>query len=1014
MTAIPNDRDIKTRDRALAEARLFTAIAAVAAQEDDLRHILHAALVSMGDVIIFTGGSVALIEDDDLIIYAAYGPFADTALGYQMPRNAGPCWQVIDTGQPFLSNDLNATAWRTTSAFQSYLAVPLIWRGKIVGLLEIDSTQTNAFTADDVQLLQNIAMLLGGPMALARQVQQLRVEITEHQQTEQRLAVQLAVTNILAQSPSFPTAAPQILQVIGEHLGWDLGFVWCIDREQQALTCSSSWSAESIDPLTRHRLSAQRSFAAGIGLPGRVWQTGSPLWIVDVLHDTSFIRQQGAAEAGVRSAYSFPICGNAEVFGTLEFFSRNVQTPDEDLLKTLAALGTQIGQFIDRKRAERAQTESEKYRSVMLEAALDGIIGMNAAGRITEFNPAAEQMFGYRRAAVLGHDLAELIIPPASHERDGRGFQHYLTSDDNLVGKRFEATAIRADGSEFPVELAIACIPTEGAPRFTGCIRDMTEQKQAEAAIRFQAQLLDVVEQAVVAMDLKGVITYWNRFAETMYGWSAAEAIGRNVLEVVIAHNDRQGAADIMGRLQSGASWSGEYRVQRRDGTIFPALITASPILIDYNIVGIFGAATDISERKQVEEGQRFLAEASSVLGSSLDYEPTLQSVAHMVVPFLADWCIIDLVADDGSLQQVAIAHVDPAKMELARTLRATYPPDPHEPHSIWQAIHSGQAVLATEIADAELAARARDADHLHLLRAMAIGSHMIVPLIARERRLGTISFIAAQAGRYNATDLTLAEDLAHRTALAIDNARLYREAQAAIEMRNEFLSIASHELKTPLTTLLGHTQAFQRRVARDHALNARDQRALNVIEQQAMRLNKQIGTLLDLSRIELGQFNLDYEPVDLAALAWRTTAEIEPTLERHSFQINLLVPTLVVMGDPVRLEQVLQNLLQNAIKYSPSGGTIMLQLERQDDHAALMISDQGVGIPEAERPYLFQRFYRASNVISKNITGMGIGLYLVNLIVALHHGTVEYTSTEGEGTTFIVRIPLQAPAGSS
>jgi PAS domain S-box-containing protein len=1014
MTVIHNHREHKTRDRAVAEARLFTSIAAVAAKEDDLKHILHAALASVREVIAFTGGSVALIEGDDLIIHAAYGPFADTALGYRMPRNAGPCWLVIETGEPFLSNNLSTTAWRSTSAFLSYLAVPLNWRGQILGLLEIDSTQPDAFTADDVQLLQNIATLLGGPMALARQVRQLQVEIAEHKRTEQRLAVQFAITNIVADSPSFPDAAPHILQTIAEYLGWDLGFVWCIDREMQALKCSTIWSEASIDAAEFQALSRRLHFPPGIGLPGRVWQSGRPLWIADVQHDAWFQRNHIAAQAGLHGALSFPICGYSEVFGTFEFFSREVQTPDEDLLKTMAALGAQIGQFIDRKRAEQAQTESEKYRGAMLETALDAIIGMDHTGCITEFNPAAEQMFGYCRAAALGKEMAELIIPPALREEHRRGLRRYLaTGVGNMLGKRLEITAIRADGSEFPIELSITPIPTDGPPRFTGFIRDITKRRQAEEAIRFQAQLLDIVEQPVVAMDINSAITYWNRFAETLYGWSAAEVLGRNVLEVVLAPDERQATTEIMDQLRSGASWTGEYSVRRRDGTGFPVLITASPIYADDKIVGIVGAATDISERKRAEEAQRFLADASSVLGSSLDYEPTLQSVARMAVPFLADWCIVDLLEDDGSIRQTAVAHVDD-NVDLARTLRETYPPDPYEPHIIWQVLRSGQSVLTSEITDDEHAARAHDDEHLQLLRAMTIRSQMVVPLVARERRLGVISFIAAQLGRYRPNDLILAEDLAHRAALAIDNARLYREAQAAIEMRNEFLSIASHELKTPLTTLLGHTQALQRRVTRDHTLNDRDQRALMIIEQQALRLNKQIGTLLDLSRIELGQFNLDDEPVDLPALARRIVAEIEPTLERHTLQISLLAPALVVMGDAGRLEQVLQNLLQNAIKYSPNGGTIMLQLERQTNQAVLMISDPGVGIPEAARPYLFQRFYRASNVISKNITGLGIGLYLVNLIVALHHGTIEYSSTEGEGTTFIIRLPLQPDAGPS
>jgi PAS domain S-box-containing protein len=1012
MAVIKNKPTLQQHERALAEVQLFTAIASVAASEDDLPQILHAALEHLKQVIPFTGGSIALVDGDALVICAAYGPFATAALGYRMPRNGGPSWRVIETGQTFVSNDLNGNNWYGTSAFRSYIAAPLVWRGQVIGLLEVDSVEVNAFTAHDARLLEKVALLLCGPMELARQVHDLRIEIAEHKRTEQRLAVQHSVTRVVAESNNFAEAAPQIIQVIGETLGWDLGLIWCIDRKARILKCSTIWHVDSVVAPEFEALSRQMTIASGIGLPGRVWASGQPLWIADVLNEPSFLRMQAAAKAGLHGSFSFPIRGHHEIFGTIEFFTRDIQSPDEELLNMAEALGTQIGQFIDRKRAEIAQSESEKHRSAILETALDAIVGMNHEGRITEFNPTAEQMFGYSRADALGQEMAMMIIPPTLREQHRQGLKRYLETDINTVlGRRIEITAMRADGSEFPVELAITRIPSDGPPIFAGYIRDITERKRSEEAIRFQAQLLDVVEQAVIATSVDGTITYWNRFAETLYGWTAADVLGRNILDVTPAERARADAATIMARLQTGESWSGERLVQRRDRSAFPALVTESPIYgSDSHVIGIVGISTDISERKHAEESLRLLAESSSVLVSSLDYEPTLLSVARMAIPFLADWCIIDLLEEDGSIRQTAVAHADLTKEPLIRELRQCYPPDPNEPHVIWQVLRSGQAVVSSHINEDQLAARAQNATHLKLLQALAIRAHMIVPLGARGRMLGVISLISSQPGRYTAADLTLAEDLARRAALAIDNARLYHEAQDAIAMRDEFLSIASHELKTPLTTLLGHTQALQRRMARDQMLNERDQRAVNVIDQQARRLSKQIETLLDLSRIELGQFSMSWEAVDMTTLTGRIVAELEPTLERHTFDVTLPALPMIVAGDPARLEQVLLNLLHNAIKYSPNGGTITLRVEHENDHAVIMIGDQGVGIPESARPHLFQRFYRASNISARHISGMGIGLYLVNQIVLRHHGSIEYTSAEKQGTTFIVRLPLQLP----
>lgn len=747
--------------RSIVAAELVAAIAALAATEANLPRLLQAALAYLRDGIAITSGSIALIEGEDLVIYAADGPFAASALGSRTPYNREPGGYGPENGQPFITNDQRLTS----NGLQSYLAVPLRWRGQTLGLLEIEATHANAWSAADVELAQKIAAVLSGPIELARQMEARQAESVEHWRAEQRLAVQYAITTLLAEAQSFPQITSSLLHTIATLLDWDVGCVWCIDRDAQVLRCSATWISESIAAAEFQALTLESSAAPAIDLPGRVWASRQPHWIVDVTADVDFVRDTAAALAGLQSAFSFPICGKEEVFGTFEFFSRTRRQPDEDLLKTAAALGRQIGAFIDRRRAETA--------------------------------------------------------------------------------------------------------------------------------------------------------------------------------------------------------------------------------------------------RKKAEAAQHFLVESTRVLGSSLHYETTLQSVAHMTIPSLADWCIVDLLQDDGSVQVTAVAHVEPEQEWLGHEVRERYPPNQNEQHTIWHVLRRARAIVDSEITEQHLLSWARDARHLALLRAMNIGSRIVVPLLARGRILGTITLLSSQPGRYHTDDRVMAEDLGHRAALAIDNARLYKEAQAAIEIRNEFLSIASHELKTPITTLLGHTQGLQRRLLRENLLSERDQRGLGVIEQQALRLTKQIDTLLDLSRIELGQFNLEQAEVDLAALSRRIVAELEPTLERHVLQPAIPDTALLILGDATRMEQVIQNLLQNAIKYSPNGGAVSVAIERQGNTVALTISDQGVGIPEAARPYLFQRFYRASNVIGRNMSGMGIGLYLVNLIVTLHHGAVEYSSAEDRGSTFIVRLPL-------
>jgi signal transduction histidine kinase len=236
--------------------------------------------------------------------------------------------------------------------------------------------------------------------------------------------------------------------------------------------------------------------------------------------------------------------------------------------------------------------------------------------------------------------------------------------------------------------------------------------------------------------------------------------------------------------------------------------------------------------------------------------------------------------------------------------------------------------------------------------------------------------------------------------------------AQEAVQARDTFFSVASHELKNPLTALLGNAQLLQRRLHQEVALSDRNQRMLGVIVEQAGRLNKLIAEMLDVGRIASGHLALTRGAVDLVALAERVVAEVQPTLTDHTLAFERLAPSLVVDGDAVRLEQVLQNLLQNAIKYSPEGGSVAVRVERQGHLACLAVTDQGIGIAPEDLPRLFQRFYRAEHESAGGIAGLGIGLYVVKEIVSLHDGTIDVQSALGGGSTFTVRLPLAARVG--
>jgi signal transduction histidine kinase len=242
----------------------------------------------------------------------------------------------------------------------------------------------------------------------------------------------------------------------------------------------------------------------------------------------------------------------------------------------------------------------------------------------------------------------------------------------------------------------------------------------------------------------------------------------------------------------------------------------------------------------------------------------------------------------------------------------------------------------------------------------------------------------------------------------ASENARLYQEAQTALRMREEFFAIAAHELKTPLTTLLGTAHLMLRRAEQDGDLAERYRRATASIAEQSDRLSALVEQFLDLSRIERGLFVVERAPLDLAALLRQLSELVQPTLEHHRLELGG-EPSLTVQGDALRLEEVFQQLISNAVKYSPDGGSIALRLERRESWAAVIVRDQGIGIPSESLGRLFERFYRAPNTEAHFIRGLGIGLYMAQNIVAMHGGSIEVASAEGQGSAFTVLLPLAA-----
>ncbi len=538
---------------------------------------------------------------------------------------------------------------------------------------------------------------------------------------------------------------------------------------------------------------------------------------------------------------------------------------------------------------------------------------------------------------------------------------------------------------------------------------------QAAESIRQElAVTLSSIGDAVIATDATGRVRFLNAIAEELTGWTLAAAVGQPVEQVfnIIHEETRQPVESPVPRvLREGTvvGLANHTALVARDGTTRSIDDSGAPIRdANGSIQGAVLVFRDITARRHAEESLRVLADVGARLNASLDPTATLQSLADLLVPRFADWCTIDLLDATGGLLETVVHHQNPERVAWARRMRDQFPPDRHPAGGLRRALQTGQGQALFTVTDAMLVAGARDAAELAYMREYGTRSVLWVPLHARGRTLGVLTLAHTESGReYTAADLAVAEEIARRAGQALDNAALYQDAQAAIRTRDQFLLLASHELKTPLTTLLAGMQLIARRQERAGLLTDADRRTWTLVQGQVMRLNRLILALLDLSRIQTGQLQLDQAPLDLTALARRLVEEAQPGLEQHTLQYSGPPAAVIILGDELRLEQAVQNLLTNAVKYTPNGGGIAVQVTAAGGQACLTVQDSGIGIPSAALPDLFTRFYRAANATDAHISGLGVGLYVVKEIVTLHGGTVAVESTEGHGSRFTLCFPL-------
>ncbi len=679
----------------------------------------------------------------------------------------------------------------------------------------------------------------------------------------------------------------------------------------------------------------------------------------------------------------------------------------------------------DRNTPPEELRRSRDQLEIILRGVTDGITAQDASGRLVFANAAAVKTLGFDTMDELLAASPDAILSRFEMmDEEGKPFPpSMLPSRLALAGGQPPEVLIRfrmRDGTadRWSEITSNAVLDPDGkVDRVINIFRDVTDRKRADDAVRvgheWFATTLRSIGDAVIATDERGRITFMNAVAEELTGWSVDEARGEGLARVFAIVNERtriEVESPVTKVLREGVvvGLANHTILVKKGGGEVAIDDSGAPIRnAKGDLVGVVLVFRDVTEKRREEERRLFIAEASHVLASSLDFSTTLATVARLAVPHVADWCAVYVDDGNGRCQLLAVAHVDPDKEQWARELDRRYPPDPHATDGVANVMRTGRPEAIYEGADALIAATARDGEEIRLLRELGVHSRLIVPLRARGRTLGAIAFVAATPTRtYGPDDLALAEQLSNAAGLAVDNARLYHEAQEANRLKDEFLATVSHELRTPLNAMLG----WARLLRAGTMAPTMSERALVTIERNAQAQAQLIDDLLDVSRIITGKLRLDVRSIDLGAVIESAVDAVRPAADAKQIRLDVDIDRMIgpVTADGARFEQVVWNLLSNAVKFTPAGGGVSVALTSVGSHLELRVTDSGQGIRPDFLPHVFDRFRQADNRGTKSHTGLGLGLAIVRHLVELHGGTVRAESAgEGKGASFTVDIPL-------
>jgi PAS domain S-box-containing protein len=635
---------------------------------------------------------------------------------------------------------------------------------------------------------------------------------------------------------------------------------------------------------------------------------------------------------------------------------------------------------------------------------------------------------GYSREEILGFKVEHLTHPddvPASLE-----FIRRIRAGE-LPEYRIEKRYIRKDGTVIWVNLTVSIVrAVDGQPLYlVGFIEDITDRRAAQAEASRSLSLLratlESTADGILVVDHKGKILSFNQKMADMWEISSEVFASGDDERAIKAALDKLVYPDeFMTKVIELYNHPDEasYDVlELKDGRTFERY--SQPQRIGDVPVGRVWSFRDVTARRRAEEQSHalaqeqaaraeaensqkratLLAEASRVLSASFDYQTTLAALVRLAVPAIADYCALDIVEAEDRFERIGEAHADPAKSNLIREV-GTFPRSAlTERHPLIRVINTGTPVLEAEISPGFIRSSFAEPGQRKIVEALEPKSLICVPLVTSGKPIGALTLVTSGSGRrFDLADLSLAADLARRAAVVVEHARLFHEAQQATRARDDVLAVVAHDLRNPLNTV---TMAVSLMLENTPVERVQERRQAEIVRRAADRMNRMIQDLLDVKRMESGRLTIDARPEQPTNIVNDTIDMLRPLAAGSTIRLETDIEEFLppVIADASRIQQVLSNLVGNAVKFTPRNGRITVCAERIESEVRFSVIDTGPGIPAEQLPHIFGRFWQAR---SSDRRGIGLGLAIAKGIVEAHNGRIWVESTVGLGSTFYFTLP--------